>query len=134
MRAFEGELLSLGETIVRMGCLVRKQLADAIDVLKQRDLGLAERVISADGQVDRAERDIEEQVIALIARRQPMALDLREVMAAVRISSDLERVGDLAKNIARRVLAIGTNEHPQRLVRGVEQMSKLALKQLEGRA
>lgn len=129
--AFEEELVSLGEKIAQMGGLAEKQLAEAVDALNRRDSSLADIVIAADERIDHFERDIEEQAILMIARRQPMALDLREIMAAIRISSDLERIGDLSKNIAKRVLAIGTDTHPQRLIRGVEHMSKLAMAQLK---
>lgn len=131
VRAFEEELVSLSSKVAQMGGLVEKQLADAVEVLNRRDLALAEQVISADERVDYFEQDIEKQVIFMIACRQPMALDLREIMTAIRIASDLERVGDLSKNISRRVLAIGTDTRPQRLIRGVEHMSRLAMKQLK---
>ncbi|MDC9700894.1 MAG: phosphate signaling complex protein PhoU [Alphaproteobacteria bacterium] len=131
VRAFEEELVSLNEKIARMGELAERQLADAVNVLQRRDLDLAAEVIAADDQIDDSERDIEEQVIIMIVRRQPMALDLREIMAAIRISSDLERVGDLAGNIAKRVVSIGADTHPQRLLHGVDRMSKLAMKQLK---
>lgn len=131
VRAFEDELVSLGEKIAQMGGLAEKQLAEAIDSLNRRDISLAEVVIAADERIDHYERDIEEQAILMIARRQPMALDLREIMAAIRISADLERIGDLSKNIAKRVLAIGSDVHPKRLIRGVDHMSRIAMEQLK---
>lgn len=129
--AFEAELHSLGDKISRMGGHAERQLAQSVDALSRRDFELANQVIAADKQIDDIETDIEEQAILMIARRQPMALDLRDIMAAIRISADLERIGDLAKNIAKRVLAIGADAHPQRLVRGVEHMSELAMSQLK---
>ena len=131
VRAFEEELVSLGEKIAQMGGTVEKQLAEAIDALDRRDSELAEKVISDDKTADAFEQQIEEQAILMIVRRQPMALDLREIMAAIRVSAELERIGDLAKNVAKRVLAIGGEVQPQRLIRGLEHMSQLAMEQLK---
>jgi phosphate transport system protein len=77
------------------------------------------------------QRQIEEKAVLTIARRQPMAVDLREVVGALRVSSDLERVGDLAKNIGKRVLALDGDFQPQKLIRGVEHMAELVLGQLK---
>lgn len=71
--------------------------------MAKHDIALVKHVIAADDQVDAQQRDIEETAIIVIARRQPMALDLREIVGALRISNDLERIGDLAENIAKRV-------------------------------
>lgn len=128
--AFEDELSSLEQKIAQMGGLAEAQLADAIDALSQRNLELAEQVIVSDRQIDALEVDVEEQVILMIARRQPMALDLRQIMAALKISSDLERIGDLAKNIAKRIQAM--NEHPPRkILHGLVRMAELTLDQVK---
>jgi len=83
-------------------------MAEAIDALVKRDATLAKRVIAADDRVDELRRQIEEKAATTIARRQPMAVDLREILGALRISNDLERIGDLAENIAKRMmLAMG---------------------------
>ena len=82
------------------------QIAYATEALLKRDTTLAGRVIAADDLIDAQQRDIEERAIATIARHQPMAVDLREIVGALRISNDLERVGDLAENIAKRVLLL----------------------------
>jgi phosphate transport system protein len=76
------------------------------------------------------QREIEERAILTIARRQPMAVDLREI-GALRVSNDLERIGDLAKNIAKRVIALGSPTYPGRVIRGVEHMAELVLAQLK---
>jgi len=131
VRAFEEELVSLGEKIAQMGGVVEKQLAEAVDALHKRDSELAQKVINDDKTADAFEHQIEEQAILMIVRRQPMALDLREIMAAIRVSAELERVGDLAKNVAKRVLAIGAEPQPKRLIHGVQHMSQLAMEQLK---
>ena len=89
-----------------MGRLDGEQIADAITALLKRDTALAEQVIATDDRVDELQREIEERAVATIARRQPMAVDLREIVGTLRISNDLERVGDLAENIAKRVLLL----------------------------
>jgi len=129
--AFEEELSTLGAKIFQMGGLAEKQLIQSTDALGDLNVELAREVIAADQQLDILEREVEEQAILLIARRQPVALDLREIMAAIRLSGDLERVGDLAKNIAKRVIAIEGTRHRKRLILGIERMSLLAMDQLK---
>jgi phosphate transport system protein len=101
-RAFDTDLQELARKIVDMGRLDDEQIAAATEALVKCDTVLASRVIAADDRVDALQRDIEEKAIAIIARRQPMAVDLREIVGALRISNDLERVGDLAENNAKR--------------------------------
>ena len=103
IRAFDADLQELARKIAEMGRRDDEQIATAIEALVKRDNALAERTIAADDRIDALQREIEEKVITTIARRQPMAVDLREIVAALRISNDLERVGDLAENIAKRV-------------------------------
>jgi phosphate transport system protein len=88
-------------------------------------------VIEADRKIDDMHRQIEEQAVLVIARRQPMAQDLRETIAAIRISSDIERIGDLAKNIARRTIAIGSQSFSNHLRVGVEHLAELGLRQVK---
>ena len=81
--------------------------------------------------IDALQREIEEKAVLTIARRQPMAVDLREIVGALRVANDLERIGDLAKNIGKRVVAIAGDFHPQKLIRGVEHMAAMVLGQLK---
>lgn len=105
-RAFDSDLHELARKIAEMGRLDGEQIADAIDALAKRDTALAKRVIAADDQVDALQREIEEKAATTIARRQPMAVDLREILGALRISNDLERIGDLAENVAKRMMLV----------------------------
>jgi phosphate transport system protein len=114
-----------------MGGLAEKQVADSIDALARRDIESAQRVIAADPGIDMLQREIEDHAVLTIARRQPMAIDLRDIVGALRVSNDLERIGDLAKNIAKRVLALDGEFHPTKLLRGVEHMSARVLAQLK---
>lgn len=129
--AFAEELSTLGAKISQMGGLAEKQLIQSTKALGDMNAALARDVIAADQQLDDLEREVEEHAVLLIARRQPVALDLREVMAAIRISGDLERIGDLAKNISKRVIAIEGSGQQKRLIHGIERMSLLAMDQLK---
>lgn len=131
VKSYEEELALLDRKIAQMGGLAEHILGESLDALERRDPRLAEQVVTTDKQIDQLERDIEEQVISMIARRQPLADDLRHVMAALRITGDLERVGDLAKNIAKRALAIADESHPKPLMTGLRHMGELALAQLK---
>jgi phosphate transport system protein len=131
VKSYEDELALLDKKIAHMGGLAERILGQAFDALERRDPKLAEVVVRSDKSIDALEREIEEQVVSMIARRQPMADDLRHVMAALRITTDLERVGDLAKNIAKRALAIAHEAHPKPLMSGLRHMGELALTQLK---
>jgi phosphate transport system protein len=129
--AFDEDLRELSSHIAEMGGLAERALADSVEALVRRDTDLAQRVIAADAQIDALQREIEEKSVLTIARRQPMAVDLREVVAALRISNDLERVGDLAKNTSKRVLALDGQYQAPRLLRGVEHMAEMVIEQLK---
>jgi phosphate transport system protein len=131
VRSYEEELALLDKKIAQMGGLAEHILGKSFDSIERRDPMLAELVVKSDKQIDTLEREIEDQVISMIARRQPMANDLRHVMAALRITGDLERIGDLAKNIAKRALAIAHESHPKPLMTGLRHMGELALAQLK---
>lgn len=123
--AFENELQNLGSQISKMGGMAENQLSMAIKALESNDFELAKQVILSDKQMDKLELEIEEQAILLIAKRQPMAADLRHIIVTIRISADLERIGDLAKNIAKRVIAID-GQTPKSLITGFHAMSEMA--------
>ena len=129
--AFENELRDINRKVAEMGGLAEKAVVDSTDALIKRDTILAQRVIAGDTRLDQLQREIEERGILTIARRQPMAVDLREIVGALRVSNDLERIGDLAKNIAKRVIALGPASYPTQVIRGVEHMSDLVLNQLK---
>ncbi|WP_088343864.1 MULTISPECIES: phosphate signaling complex protein PhoU [Rhodomicrobium] len=128
--AFEDELKALDTKIAQMGGLAEQLLGRAIDSLENRDPGLAEATIRQDEQIDRLEREVEELAISMIARRQPMAVDLRQIMTAVRVAGDLERVGDLGKNIAKRAMAIAAENRPKNLMIGIRHIGNKSLEQL----
>src|SRR5215207_8898134 len=128
-KAFDADLQELTRKVAEMGGLAEKEIADAVDALSRRDAVLAKRVIATDAAIDALQAEIEERTILTIARRQPMAVDLREIVGALRVSNDLERIGDLAKNIGKRVNALEGDFQPTKLIRGVEHMAALVLNQ-----
>jgi phosphate transport system protein len=130
-KAFDADLQELLRQVAEMGGLAERLIADSVSALTRRDVELAKRVVANDAAVDTLQHEIEEKSVLTIARRQPMAIDLREVVGALRVSNDLERIGDLAKNIAKRVTALSGDFHPQKLIRGVEHMSALVLAQIK---
>ena len=106
VKAYDQELHELARLIADMGQLAEKQIRDSIDALTKRDEDLAGRVIAADDAVDELQHRIEGMTIHMIGKRQPMASDLRDIVGALRISIDLERIGDFAKNIGKRLGAL----------------------------
>lgn len=124
--SFDQELNLLDQKIAEMGDVAEKMLSDAMEALSNFDADRARAVIDADMRLDILQRNVEEQAIETISRRQPMACDLRSIIAAMRISSDLERVGDLAKNVAKRVLKISPELLMPRCVIGLWSMHELA--------
>jgi phosphate transport system protein len=114
-----------------MGGHAERMVEQSIAALVNADAGLAQKVIADDAVLDDGQREIDDKAIVVIARRQPMATDLREIIGAIRISADLERVGDLAKNVAKRVVAVTEARQPTSLFRGIEALAELALTQLK---
>lgn len=129
--SFDEELDSIDRLIRDMGALSATMVADATRALLSSDNPLAQRVISDDAIMDAKQRELDEQAILLIARRQPMAQDLRAVVSAIRMASDLERVGDLAKNIAKRVGAVGQSATPKPLAHSLDAMASLVHDQVK---
>ncbi|MGN6764789.1 MAG: phosphate signaling complex protein PhoU [Rhizobiaceae bacterium] len=131
LQAYDEELKVLATRIAQMGGHAERMVEEAVAALVNSDEALAQTVIRNDRVLDEAEREIDDKAVLIIARRQPMAIDLREIIGAIRISADLERVGDLGKNIAKRVAAAGQTRQPARLFRGIEALAELALTQLK---
>jgi phosphate transport system protein len=125
VKSYEDELNGLSAECVRMGGLAEAQVADAVNSVVKRNQDLASAVVARDDKLDEAEREIERRTIRLIALRQPVADDLRRAMAAMKVAANLERCGDLAKNIAKRTLVIIESDPLTPLTRSIERMGKL---------
>jgi phosphate transport system protein len=129
--AYDKDLEALGRKIAEMGGIAETMLTDSMDALEALDTGLARSVVERDMRLDALQRQIEESAILTIARRQPMAVDLREIVAAIRVSGDLERVGDLAKNVAKRAVKIAAEARLPRAIVGLKHMNEVAAMQLK---
>jgi phosphate transport system protein len=125
VKSFDSELKRLIQEIAQMGGLAEAELAQAIDSLARRDSEAAATVIESDRRIDAMEQDVSTLALRILALRQPMASDLREVVAAIKISSDIERIGDYAKNIAKRALQLNQLA-PLRPVSSIPRMGRLA--------
>ncbi|MFV0279425.1 MAG: phosphate signaling complex protein PhoU [Rhodoblastus sp.] len=131
VKAYDRELGMLGRRIAEMGGLAEQMLSDAMDALATLDSERAQATVATDPRLDALQREIENDAILTIARRQPLALDLRECVAAIRISGDLERIGDLAKNIAKRTVKIAAEQRLPRAIIGLRSMHEYAAVQLK---
>jgi len=131
VKSYEDELNALTADCARMGGLTEAQVADALEAVVRRDQALAEAVVGRDERLDLLEADIERKAIRLIALRQPMANDLRKTVAAMKIASNLERCGDLAKNIAKRTMILNEVEPISPLTRSIERMGRLVMGRLK---
>ncbi|NKN34964.1 phosphate signaling complex protein PhoU [Agrobacterium sp. a22-2] len=129
--AYDEDLKYLMRRISEMGGLAEQMVGESMRALVNSDAALAQKIISDDVIMDSAEREVGDKAIVTIARRQPVASDLREIIGALRIASDLERVGDLAKSNAKRVMVVQASGIPRTLARGIEHLSELALVQLK---
>ena len=100
--SYEGQLKTLHSTVLKMGALCESQFSNSIIALLKKDEELIDKIIGKDERIDELEKKVDDQVVNLITLRQPMAIDLRETVSAMRIAAELERIGDLAKNIVKR--------------------------------
>ena len=131
VRAYEEELEGLTAELSRMGGLAEVEVSDSVRAIARRDVALAQAVIGRDARLDEIEADIERRAIRLIALRQPVADDLRRTVAALKISTNLERCGDLAKNISKRALVIAESDPITPLTRSIERMGELVSARLK---
>jgi phosphate transport system protein len=130
--SFDDDLEHIDQLIQDMGDLATSMVAASIRALLSSDNSQATRVISDDAVMDAKQRELDDRAITLIAKRQPMAQDLRAVVGAIRMAGDLERIGDLAKNIAKRVGAVGQSAAPHNLAHSIDAMADMVLKQVDG--
>jgi phosphate transport system protein len=131
VRSYDEELRRLRDMITRMGGLSELQVADSTNALLERDSDLAEEVVRRDAQLDALEREIETFCIRLIALRQPVGADLRLIVAALKVAHDLERIGDYARNGAKRAIVLA--QQPQLgSLNGFTRMARMVQENLQG--
>jgi phosphate transport system protein len=128
--SFEAELQQLSAFIVDMGAMVGSQIEHASEALRDLDTDLAEKVVSTDKSIDALQLRIDDLVIQIIAKRHPVAIDLRETIATLKIATDLERMGDLAKNNAKRVIAMSAQSRPASIGANLDTLSERVQEQL----
>ena len=131
VKSYEDELNTLMAECARMGGQAEAQVADSLEAVVRRDQSLATTVVSRDEKLDALEAEIERKAIRLIALRQPLANDLRRTVGAMKIAHNLERIGDLAKNIAKRSLVVVEAEPMTPLTRSIERMGRLVVTRLK---
>ncbi len=125
VKSYDAELKRLTGEIQRMGELALTQLAASIDAVMERDSDAAMKIVHDDNAIDALDHDVSHDVVRLLALRQPMARDLREILAALRISSDIERIGDYAANIAKRSMVLNQSA-PVQLASALPRLARLA--------
>ena len=131
VKAFDQELQALTRNTTAMGEFAGAQFADAVRALLHADWALAQRVIDNDRRLDAFRTELSTAAATVIARRQPLAMDLEEVLATFRIAEDLERIGDLAKNIAKRATAVASSRFPPDIVQSVDTLAGLTAEHLK---
>lgn len=131
LKFYGDELAQLKAEVTRMGGLVEAQVEDAVACVARRDITLAQTIVGRDARIDELQLEIERKAIKMIALRQPVAQDLRRTVAALKLSWNLERTGDQAKNIAKRALVLAEAEPLTPLTRAVERMGKLVAARLK---
>lgn len=127
--SFDDDLVMIQAKISEMGGMAEELLSKALEAVEKRDMVLAQEVIDRDKRLDALEMEVEEMTTTVIALRQPMAQDLRVLISALKISSTLERVGDLAKNISKRAMTI-SKTGPVKVTTSIVRMGKATLAQL----
>ena len=127
--AFDNDLLDVQVKLSEMGGLAEEMLASCMDALERRDIALSDEIVRRDKQLDRLEAELEELVTRVMALRQPMAQDLRLLLAALKLATVLERIGDLSKNIARRARELSRGK-PTRLTGSVVRMGRATQRQV----
>jgi phosphate transport system protein len=124
VKSYDQQITLLTRKILEMGGQVEQQIAGAIEALVNRNIEQAERVVEQDDQIDRMEEEIDQYAIRLLATRQPMASDLRLIVMAMKISNDLERIGDYATNIAKRSMRLA-KEPPVKPLYAIPRMAQI---------
>lgn len=129
--AFDDDLNFLTSKISEMGGNAESMVARSVTALLTADKELCKQVVRDDRVLDSMQVEVDDHIVLLIAKRQPMAHDLRETIGAMRMAMDIERIGDLAKNVARRSFQIEDHLPPKKLQRGLQHLTNVSLEQLK---
>ena len=130
VKSYEDELQSLNDNLIKMGSLVETQLSDSMEAIIKVDKEAAENIIKNDEKIKELRATIEEQIVTVLVKRAPMAIDLRLTISTLKISSDLERIGDLAKSVAKKIKPLPHNL-PEELISSLKRLGELVQRQLK---
>jgi phosphate transport system protein len=130
VKSFTEQLEALASAVAQMGGLAETQFANAIEAITRRDSQLAASGVASDIRVDRLQYEVENQAVKLLALRQPMAVDLRNTLAAIKTANELERIGDLAKSMCKRAMVLN-REPPIKLTQSLSRMGREVSAQLK---
>ncbi|WP_415272383.1 phosphate signaling complex protein PhoU [Candidatus Pelagibacter sp. Uisw_121] len=130
VKSYEDELQSLNDNLIKMGSLVETQLSNSMEAIIKVDKEAAENIIKNDEKINELRATIEEQIVTVLVKRAPMAIDLRLTISTLKISSDLERIGDLAKSVAKKIKPLPHNL-PEELISSLKRLGELVQRQLK---
>ena len=130
VKSYEDELQSLNDNLIKMGSLVEAQLTDSMEAIIKVDKEAAENIIKNDEKINELRAIIEEQIVTVLVKRAPMAIDLRLTISTLKISSDLERIGDLAKSVAKKIKPL-PRDLPEELIASLKRLGELVQRQLK---
>ena len=130
VKSYEDELQGLNDNLIKMGSLVESQLSDSMEAIIKVDKDAADKIIKNDEKINELRAVIEEQIVTVLVKRAPMAIDLRLTISTLKISSDLERIGDLAKSVAKKIKPLPHNL-PEELVTSLKRLGSLVQTQLK---
>jgi phosphate transport system protein len=131
VRAYDDELRQLSRKVTEMGGHAESIVAQAVSALMRGDKSAADAIIAQDLILDNLQHELDERAFVVIAKRQPMAVDLREIIGALRMAGDLERIGDMGKSIAKRTKEVAEVTFPKKVLHGLDHLNRLALEQLK---
>ena len=130
VKSYEEELQNLNDNLIKMGSLVETQLSDSMEAIIKVDKDAAENIIKNDAKINELRATIEEQIVNVLVKRAPMAIDLRLTISTLKISSDLERIGDLAKSVAKKIKPL-PHDLPEELIASLRRLGDLVQRQLK---
>ena len=129
VKSYEEELQFLKDSLIKMGSLTESQLSDAMDAVIKVDKDSIDKIIKSDEEINKFRSKIDSQIMNLLVKRAPMAIDLRETISSLKISQDLERIGDLSKSNAKKVKPLPL-DLPDELLGNLKRLGELVMKQL----
>ena len=130
VKSYEDELQSLNDNLIKMGSLVEAQLTDSMEAIIKVDKEAAENIIKNDEKINELRATIEEQIVTVLVKRAPIAIDLRLTISTLKISSDLERIGDLAKSVAKKIKPL-PRDLQEELIASLKRLGELVQRQLK---